>query len=77
MDRSIVEEESSEHLLLALAITYPVFTGDLSPQGCQYNLREGAWVLKGIGSLLVESPDPPIPKTKKADIETGEDQKSE
>ena len=77
MDKTVVVKESSDHLLLTLAKTYPVFTGDLSPQGCQYNLREGAWVLEGMGSLLVESPCPPIPKTKKADIETGEDQKLE
>ena len=68
---------SPEHLLLAMAKTYPAFTGDLSPQGYQYDLFSGVWILDGSGSLLIESPNRPRTMTKKKDIETGEDQKRE
>ena len=70
-------EVPPKHLLLELAKTYPKFTDDLTPQGCQYDVLQGAWLLDSVGTLLVESADPPPPKTKKADMETGEDQKSE
>ena len=75
MNKPISGEAPPEHILLALAKTYPAFTGDLTPQGCRYDLLQGAWVLESDGALLVESPDPPRPKTKKQDLETGEDQK--
>ena len=70
-------EVQPRHLLLELAKTYPKFTGDLTPQGCRYDVLQGAWLLDSLGTLLVESDDPSPPKTKKADMETGEDQKSE
>ncbi len=77
MTRSVKNNETTEHLLLNLAKTYPVFEGDLTPEGCRYDLYEGAWILEDVGSLLVESPDRKGPRTKKEDIETGEDQKGE
>ena len=51
-----------------------------SPSTCgltvaTYDLLAGAWVRRSSGGLLVESADPRPPRTKKADIETGEDQK--
>ena len=64
-----------EHLLLAMAKSYPVPSADLAPQNCEYDLIEGAWVLQDAGSLLVETAERPTPITKKADLETGEDQK--
>ena len=67
----------AEHLLLSMSKSYQIPTIDLAPQDCEYNLTEGAWVLQDTGLLLVETPDPPMPVTKKQDIETGEDQKSE
>ena len=77
MNESTNRDTSPEHLLLAMAKTYPAFTGDLSPQGYQYDLFGGAWILNGSGSLLIESPNRPRTMTKKKDIETGEDQKAE
>lgn len=70
-------EKKFRHLLLEKAKTYPRFTGDLSPHGCRYDVLTGAWVLEDSGRLLAESPEPPRLKTKKEDIETGEDQKAE
>ena len=77
MNEPTNRETSPEHLLLTMAKTYPAFTGDLAPQGYQYDLFRGAWVLNGSGSLLIESPNRPRTMTKKRDIETGEDQKAE
>ena len=71
------ESNTRDHLLLAMASTYPAFTGDLSPQGYEYDLFSGVWMQSGSGSLLIESPNRPPSMTKKKDIETGEDQKAE
>ena len=75
MNKSISDDAHTTHILLELARTYPIFDRDLAPQGCRYDLLQGAWVLDDGGTLLVESPEPPRPKTKKGDLETGEDQK--
>lgn len=69
--------EKPSHFLLEKAQTYPVFTGDLSPSGCCYNIEIGAWLLKGTMTLFVETPGRDKPKTKKFDLETGEDHKSQ
>jgi hypothetical protein len=75
MNNPTTAGSDSEHLLLAMAKTYPVGSGDLAPQGCAYSLTEGAWVLEDLGTLLVDTPGRPRPESKKADHETGEDQK--
>ena len=77
MNEPIGNNTPNEHLLLAMAKTYPVRAEDLTPQGCQYDLFQGAWIINGLGSLLIESSNRPRPMTKKKDIETGEDQKGE
>ena len=77
MNESTNSQTSPEHLLLAMAKTYPAFTGDLSPHGYHYDLFSGMWILNGSESLLIESPNRPRTMTKKKDIETGEDQKAE
>ena len=64
-----------QHVLLAKARTYAREPLDLRPDGCDYDLVAGAWVHRSSGGLLVESTDPKPPRTKKADVETGEDQK--
>lgn len=75
MDNPATAGSDTEHLLLAMAKTYPVGSRDLAPQGCAYSLIEGAWVLEDLGTLLVDTPGRPRPESKKADHETGEDQK--
>ena len=64
-----------QHVLLEKARTYAREPLDLRPDGCDYDLVAGAWVRRSSGGLLVESTDPKPPRTKKADVETGEDQK--
>lgn len=64
------------HILLEYARSYERGEVELTPAGCDYDLRAGAWVVKKSGILLVASPDRPRPpQSKKNDVETGEDQK--
>ena len=77
MNQPIVRNGSNKHLLLEVAKTYPVDARDLSPKGCRYDLFQGVWLVNGNDELLIESKDVQPPRTKKMDIETGEDQKSE
>jgi len=65
------------HLLLDNATTYPIFRGNLAPENCTYAPLIGAWILKSTCRLFVDTPLRKGPTTKKHDIETGEDQKSE
>ena len=65
------------HLLLEKAKTYLRFLGDLTPPNCKYDQLIGAWLLESTSELLVETPMRKGPRTKKEDIETGEDQKAE
>ena len=65
----------SEHLLLAVAQTYPVSSLELAPPDCHYSLVDGAWILDGQETLLADTPGRSMAATKKADNETGEDQK--
>lgn len=65
------------HLLLETSRTSPVTASDIAPAGGKYDVEMGAWVDKTSGRLLIESPDREPPRTKKCDVETGEDQKRE
>lgn len=75
--QSLDGKSHDKHLLLNLAKTYPVFTGDLAPQNGIYDLLQGVWLSRETGVPLAESGNSPISMTKKADVETGEDQKGE
>jgi hypothetical protein len=65
------------HFLLETALVSERFADDLTPAGCHYDIKAGAWVVDGTEALLVETPGYRGPSTKKGDIETGEDQKSD
>lgn len=65
------------HPLLARAQRYQRERVDLQPPGCSYDALAGAWRDHATGALAVELPGRQGPHTKKADIETGEDQKGE
>lgn len=65
------------HPLLERAQRYRRTFVDLSPHGCHYDSKVGAWRNDISGILAVELPDRQRPRTKKQDIETGEDQKGE
>ena len=68
---------ASQHPLIQRAQKYPRNKVDLSPAGCFYDDTVGAWRLIKTGQLWVETPGHQGPRTKKNDIETGEDQKGE
>lgn len=67
----------NEHPLLERAQKYPRQDVDLAPEGCVYDDKVGAWRFIRTGVLWVETPGREGPRTKKEDIETGEDQKGE
>ena len=70
------KEAKLDHILLAYARSYDRGDIDLAPSDCDYDLRTGAWIVRESGVLLVESPrHSRPPQSKKADVETGEDQK--
>lgn len=66
-----------EHMLLKYAVSYKRTETTLTPNGCIYDFQKGAWIVSKTGVLLVNTPKRPKPQSKKADIETGEDQKGE
>jgi hypothetical protein len=68
-----------QHILLERAFVYNQSHKLTKPKGYVYDDVRGAWVNSGTVELMVESKDTerPKPRTKKADIETGEDQKGE
>jgi hypothetical protein len=43
----------------------------------RYDCSKGYWLVSNTGQPLIENKDFPPPMTKKADIETGEDQKDD
>ncbi len=65
------------HVLLRKAMTCDTRSVDLSPVGCVYDDRIGAWRISSSGELYVRSDNKKPPMTKKQDVETGEDQKGE
>lgn len=63
------------HPLLECSRAFPISDPDLSPSEGEYDLLLGAWVDTDSGRFLVDDDDPDPPRTKKNDVETGEDQK--
>ncbi|MEA4898653.1 MAG: hypothetical protein VB115_10455 [Christensenellaceae bacterium] len=66
-----------KHILLEKAFSYPEPQGSLAPEGCTFSEQSGYWVKATTGEPMMRSNDPKRPQTKKADRETGEDQKGE
>ena len=67
--------QAAVHPLLRFAKTRPLVRLSPVPPDGTYDREIGAWVHKPTGDLLITRPDHPQHATKKADIETGEDQK--
>lgn len=69
------------HILVEKAYIYPKNRDSVTPSGCYYDFVNGGWMRKEGNTevFLVKSCDPnkPLAGTKKADLETGEDQKGE
>ena len=67
--------QAAVHPLLQFAETRSLVRLSPVPPDAMYDLEIGAWIHKPTGDLLITRPDRPQQATKKADIETGEDQK--
>jgi hypothetical protein len=69
----------ARHILVRKAFVYPGARQPKAPDGCHYEPQAGAWFINSTSEALVASKDPrkPRPTTKKADVETGEDNKGE
>lgn len=67
------------HPFLRLAHWYNDTPQRRSPEGCTYDIEKGYWWIWEDGTriplVLSSNPARPRPETKKADRETGEDQK--
>ena len=63
------------HILLAHAHSYDRGTVDLTPPGCRYDVRAGTWMTEAGVPLVRSEQSRRPPQSKKADLETGEDQK--
>lgn len=64
------------HILLEKAFIYPLPKSDPDMSGMTYDNKRGFWV-QGNGKPAVSDPAFSGPRSKKCDIETGEDQKGE
>lgn len=68
--------DTVNHILLRKAQKTKINTDNIIKYG-YYDSNIGAWVANGGKELLVDRPDRDKPRTKKNDVETGEDLKSE
>jgi hypothetical protein len=70
---------SGKHLLLEKAFVYERNREMQDPENSTYDDRLGAWISGPEKEFLAKSnnPDSQFPRTKKGDVETGEDQKGE
>lgn len=67
-----------EHLLLEKAFIYPLEKKQPELVGCTFDSKNGYWIINQTGEPYItdKSMSSP-PRTKKCDVETGEDQKGE
>ena len=68
---------SAKHILIEKAFVYKKRRENFEYGNYIYDYLLGYWIKKDNGKPAVYDPEFSGPKTKKADIETGEDQKGE
>lgn len=66
-----------EHLLLEKAYVYPLPKTNPDMEGYEFDNERGYWVEEKSGEPFILDKRHPGPRSKKCDIETGEDQKGE
>lgn len=69
--------EMSSHLLLEKAYVYPLSKLCPDMTGYRFDDTNGYWVIEKTGKPFVLDPMAQGPRSKKCDVETGEDQKGE
>lgn len=67
----------TEHILLKKAKRYEISSFFPTPDDCTFISCSGYWVSNISGKPMMLGDNPRKPKSKKYDIETGEDQKGE
>ena len=68
---------SAKHILIKKAFVYKKGRENFEDKNYVYDYSLGYWIKKGNGKPAVYDPEFSGPRTKKEDIETGEDQKGE
>ena len=63
------------HPLFELAQRTALNPEDLSPPNATYSVRRGVWIDTDSRTLVIRREGEEPPRTKKNDVETGEDQK--
>jgi len=66
-----------EHILLEKADVYELLKTQPNMAGYEFNDEDGYWVNQYNKKPCIKDPSFAAPRTKKHDIETGEDKKSE
>lgn len=66
-----------QHLLLEKAYVYPLPKQEPKLTGCNFDYENGYWVMEDTLTPLVSENRGFGPRSKKCDVETGEDQKGE
>jgi hypothetical protein len=66
-----------KHVLLDKAHEYEAKRDEDALMNCSYDSQKGYWVNNDSGKPVITDPAAQKPKTKKADVETGEDKKGE
>lgn len=66
-----------KHILLEKAISYSTHGTRQAPSGFHYDWEAGAWLDDECDQFYAFSASRRPPESKKADVETGEDQKAE
>lgn len=72
-----MSESTEQHLLVSLAVAYEIQSRSLAPEDFHYDRKLGVWLHDLTNVPFARFPGRKPPQTKKADIETGEDQKGE
>ena len=67
----------AKHILLEKAFVYKKGQENFEDENYVYDYSLGYWIKKDNGKPAVYDPEFSEPRTKKEDIETGEDQKGE
>ena len=67
----------NKHILIEKANRYSKPSETPMPENHTFEKQRGYWTSNKTGAAMMSSNDPRKPQSKKADVETGEDQKGE
>ncbi len=70
-------KENGKHVIIKNMVSFNLNIGNPAPQNAKYDLNRGAWISDSTNDFITKLPEVERPSTKKNDVETGEDLKSE